>query len=119
MIVAAGPENFAGRVVLGLLRQSARAAFEEKVDTSFTWGEVAAGLFAPKTVGIEKTPPRFSTYHQRLQKFNQLGSARLATIWFRESRSCSQASKAALPGEAIFLGKRRSGTPIATSQAAK
>src|SRR5947209_7378173 len=73
---------------LGLLRQRARAAFEQKVGRGFTLWEVAVGFIRTEEGRLEKTPDRQvqQAIATVFQKFHQLGSARQATIWFREEQ---------------------------------
>ena len=73
---------------LGLLRQRAREAFEQKVRRGFTLWEVPVGFIRTEEGRIEKTPDRQvqQAIATVFQKFHQLGSARQATIWFREEQ---------------------------------
>src|SRR3954466_4641723 len=73
---------------LGLLRQRARAAFEQKVRRGFTLWEVPVGFIRTEEGRLEKTPDRQvqQAIATVFQKFHQLGSARQATIWFREEQ---------------------------------
>jgi len=73
---------------LGLLRQRAREAFEQKVRRGFALWEVPVGFVRTEEGRIEKTPDRQvqQAIAAVFQKFRQLGSARQATIWFREEQ---------------------------------
>jgi DNA invertase Pin-like site-specific DNA recombinase len=73
---------------LGLLRQRAREAFEQKVKRGFALWELPVGFVRTEDGRIEKTPDRQvqQAIGSVFQKFQQLGSARQATIWFREER---------------------------------
>jgi DNA invertase Pin-like site-specific DNA recombinase len=73
---------------LGLLRQRAREAFEQKVRRGFALWEVPVGFIRTEEGGIEKTPDRQvqQAIATVFQKFRELGSARQATIWFREEQ---------------------------------
>jgi DNA invertase Pin-like site-specific DNA recombinase len=73
---------------LGLLRQRAREAFEQKVRRGFALWEVPIGFIRSDEGRIEKTPDRQvqQAVSVVFQKFRQLGSARQATIWFREEQ---------------------------------
>jgi DNA invertase Pin-like site-specific DNA recombinase len=70
---------------LGLLRQRAREAFEQKVRRGFALWEVPVGFIRTEEGLMEKTPDRQvqQAISAVFQKFQQLGSARQATIWFR------------------------------------
>src|SRR5438270_11849561 len=63
---------------LGLLRQRAREAFEQKVRRGFAMWELPVGFVRNEENGIEKTPDRQvqQTVTTVFQKFRQLGSAR-------------------------------------------
>ncbi|HTF66716.1 MAG TPA: recombinase family protein [Edaphobacter sp.] len=73
---------------LGLLRQRAREAFEQKVRRGFALWELPVGFIRTEEGRIEKTPDRQvqQAISNVFQKFHQLGSARQATIWFREEQ---------------------------------
>ena len=89
---------------LGLLRQRAREAFEQKVKRGFALWEVSVGFVRSEDDRIEKTPDRQVQQAISLvfQKFRQLGSARQATIWFREEQVSIPHAK---PGAAGRGGK--------------
>lgn len=74
---------------LGLLRQRAREAFEQKVRRGFALWEVPVGFIRTEEGQIEKTPDRQvqQAVVSVFRKFQQLGSARQATIWFRKNKS--------------------------------
>src|SRR6202521_1761224 len=65
---------------LGLLRQRAREAFEQKVKRGFALWEVSVGFVRSEDDRIEKTPDRQvqQAISSVFQKFQQLGSARQA-----------------------------------------
>jgi DNA invertase Pin-like site-specific DNA recombinase len=73
---------------LGLLRQRAREAFEQKVKRGFALWELPVGFVRTEEGGIEKTPDRQvqQAIASVFQKFQQLGSARQATLWFRDDQ---------------------------------
>jgi DNA invertase Pin-like site-specific DNA recombinase len=73
---------------LGLLRQRAREAFEQKVKRGFALWELPVGFVRTEEGGIEKMPDRQvqQAIASVFQKFQQLGSARQATLWFREEQ---------------------------------
>jgi DNA invertase Pin-like site-specific DNA recombinase len=73
---------------LNLMRQRAREAFEQKVKRGFALWELPVGFVRSDEGRIEMTPDK--QVHQAVamvfEKFRQLGSARQATIWFREEK---------------------------------
>jgi len=73
---------------LGLLRQRAREAFEQKVSRGFALWELPVGFIRTIEGRIEKSPDRQvqQAITSVFRKFQQLGSARQATIWFREEQ---------------------------------
>jgi len=96
---------------LGLLRQRARAAFEQKVRRGFTLWEVPVGFIRTEEGRIEKTPDRQvqQAIATVFQKFHQLGSARQATIWFREEQIPLPHVKGATAGKEVFWAVPSSG----------
>jgi DNA invertase Pin-like site-specific DNA recombinase len=89
---------------LNLMRQRAREAFEQKVERGFALWELPVGFIRTEEDGIEKTPDRqvqqavTSVFH----KFRQLGSARQATIWFREEQILMPQTKPGTNGREII-----------------
>lgn len=73
---------------LNLMRQRAREAFEQKVRRGFALWELPVGFIRTEENRIEKTPERQvqQSIAAIFEKFLQFGSARQATIWFREGR---------------------------------
>ena len=71
---------------LNLMRQRAREAFEQKVKRGFALWELPVGFVRNEENRIERTPDRQvqQAVATVFQKFRQFGSARQATIWFRE-----------------------------------
>ena len=96
---------------LGLLRQRARAAFEQKVSRGFTMWEVPIGFIRTEEGRIEKTPDRQvqQAIATVFQKFHQLGSARQATIWFREEQIPLPHVKGGTAGKEVFWALPSSG----------
>ncbi len=96
---------------LGLLRQRARAAFEQKVRRGFTLWEVPVGFIRTEEGRIEKTPDRQvqQAIGSVFQKFHQLGSARQATIWFREEQIPLPHAKLGTAGKEVFWALPSSG----------
>ena len=96
---------------LGLLRQRARAAFEQKVRRGFTLWEVPVGFIRTDEGRIEKTPDRQvqQAIATVFQKFHQLGSARQATIWFREEQIPLPHAKGATAGKEVLWALPSSG----------
>ncbi len=89
---------------LGLLRQRAREAFAQKVRRGFALWEVPVGFIRTEEGLIEKTPDRQvqQAISAVFQKFQQLGSARQATIWFREERIPVPQAKPGTAGQAVI-----------------
>jgi DNA invertase Pin-like site-specific DNA recombinase len=89
---------------LGLLRQRAREAFEQKVGRGFALWEVPVGFIRTEEGRIEKTPDRQvqQAVATVFQKFQQLGSARQATIWFREEQIPVPQTKPGTAGQEVI-----------------
>lgn len=89
---------------LGLLRQRAREAFEQKVGRGFALWEVPVGFIRTEEGRIEKTPDRQAQQAVAtvFQKFQQLGSARQATIWFREEQIPVPQTKPGTAGQEVI-----------------
>jgi DNA invertase Pin-like site-specific DNA recombinase len=96
---------------LGLLRQRAREAFEQKVRRGFALWEVPVGFIRTEEGQIEKTPDRQvqQAIVSVFRKFQQLGSARQATIWFREERILVPKTKPGTAGQEVIWGLPSSG----------
>jgi len=96
---------------LGLLRQRAREAFEQKVRRGFALGEVPVGFIRTEDGRIEKTPDRQvqQAIVSVFRKFQQLGSARQATIWFREEQILVPKTKPGTAGQEVIWGVPSSG----------
>jgi DNA invertase Pin-like site-specific DNA recombinase len=69
---------------LGLLRQRARAAFEQKVKRGHALWELPVGYVRTEDHRIEKTPDREvqNAIEGVFSKFIELGSARQTTLWY-------------------------------------
>jgi hypothetical protein len=89
---------------LGLMRQRAREAFEQKVRRGFALWEVPVGFVRSEEGQIEKTPDRQvqQAVASIFQKFQQLGSARQATIWFREEQILVPQTKPGTTGREVI-----------------
>jgi len=89
---------------LGLLRQRAREAFEQKVRRGFALWEVPVGFIRTDEGRIEKTPDRQvqQAIATVFRKFRQLGSARQATIWFREEQILVPRTKPGTAGQEVI-----------------
>ncbi len=96
---------------LGLLRQRAREAFEQKVKRGFALWEVPVGFVRTEEGRIEKTPDRQvqQAIANVFQKFQQLGSARQATIWFREEQILVPHAKPGTAGNEVTWALPSSG----------
>src|SRR5580698_1928981 len=96
---------------LGLLRQRAREAFEQKVRRGFALWEVPVGFIRTEEGHIEKTPDRQvqQAVVSVFRKFQQLGSARQATIWFREEQILVPTTKPGTAGQEVIWGVPSSG----------
>ena len=96
---------------LGLLRQRAREAFEQKVRRGFALWEVPVGFIRTEEGQIEKTPDRQvqQAVVSVFRKFQQLGSARQATIWFREEQILVPTTKPGTAGQEVIWGVPSSG----------
>jgi DNA invertase Pin-like site-specific DNA recombinase len=89
---------------LGLLRQRAREAFEQKVRRGFALWEVPVGFIRTEEGRIEKTADRQvqQAIVSVFRKFQQLGSARQATIWFREEQILLPKTKPGTAGREVI-----------------
>jgi DNA invertase Pin-like site-specific DNA recombinase len=96
---------------LGLLRQRAREAFEQKVRRGLALWEVPVGFIRTEEGQIEKTPDRQvqQAIISVFRKFQQLGSARQATIWFREEKILVPKTKPGTAGQEVIWGVPSSG----------
>jgi DNA invertase Pin-like site-specific DNA recombinase len=96
---------------LGLLRQRAREAFEQKVSRGFALWELPVGFIRTAEGRIEKTPDRQvqQAITSVFRKFHQLGSARQATIWFREEQILLPKAKPGTAGQEIIWALPTSG----------
>lgn len=73
---------------LGLLRQRAREAFEQKVGRGFALWELPVGFVRTEEDRIEKTPDRQvqQAVESVFKKFRELGSARQVALWYHEEQ---------------------------------
>ncbi len=96
---------------LGLMRQRAREAFEQKVKRGFALWELPVGFVRSEEGQIEKTPDRQvqQAITSVFQKFQQLGRARQATIWFREEQISLPLAKPGTGGREVTWAPPTSG----------
>ena len=99
---------------LNLLRQRARAAFEQKVKRGCALWELPVGFVRTQESDIEKSPDRQvqQAIASVFEKFRQLGSARQVTIWFREEQIPLPKVKAGTGGQEIIWSLPTVRTPI-------
>jgi len=73
---------------LGLFRQRARQAFEQKIQRGHVMWEVPVGFMRTEDDRMEKTPDVQvqQALHGVFEKFKQLQSARQTTLWYRDER---------------------------------
>lgn len=73
---------------LGLFRQRAREAFERKIRSGHTLWEVPVGFVRNEDDRVEKIADRQvqSAIEGVFAKFRELGSARQATVWYRDEQ---------------------------------
>ncbi|MCP4964550.1 MAG: recombinase family protein [bacterium] len=73
---------------LGLLRQRAREAFEQKIRRGHAMWEMPVGLVRNEEDRIEKIPDRQvqRALEGVFRKFRELGSARQTTLWYRDEK---------------------------------
>lgn len=73
---------------LGLMRQRARQAFEDKIRRGHGMWEVPVGLVRTDDNRIDKSSdlPVQQAIHGVFQKFRELGSARQTTWWYRDEQ---------------------------------
>jgi DNA invertase Pin-like site-specific DNA recombinase len=89
---------------LGLLRQRAREAFEQKVGRGFALWELPVGFVRTEEDRIEKTPDRQVQHavESVFKKFRELGSARQVTLWYHEEQIRVPQVKRGTSGREIF-----------------
>ena len=111
MLSVAGLKGSMSEFELGLMRQRAREAFEQKVRRGFALWEVPVGFIRTDEGRIEKTPDRQvqQAVVAVFRKFRQLGSARQATIWFREEKIFLPRTKPGTAGQEVIWALPSSG----------
>jgi hypothetical protein len=111
VLSVAGLKGTMSEFELGLLRQRAREAFEQKVKRGFALWELPVGFVRSEEGRIEKTPDRQvqQAITSVFQKFQQLGSARQATIWFREEQIPLPLAKPGTGGRGVIWALPTSG----------
>lgn len=88
---------------LGLLRQRAREAFEQKVKRGYALWELPVGFIRTEDDRVEKIPDRQvqRAIEGVFKKFRELGSARQTTLWYREEQILLPEVKPGTAGKAI------------------
>jgi len=111
VLSVAGLKGTMSEFELGLLRQRAREAFEQKVRRGFALWEVPVGFIRTEEGQIEKTPDRQvqQAVISVFRKFQELGSARQVTIWFREEQILVPKTKPGTAGQEVIWGVPSSG----------
>jgi len=89
---------------LGLMRQRARQAFEDKIRRGHWMWEVPVGFVRTEDDRVEKSPD-LQVQHAIVgvfQKFRELGSARQTTLWYRDEQLPLPEVQPATSGRAIL-----------------
>jgi excisionase family DNA binding protein len=89
---------------LGLLRQRARAAFEQKVQRGHAMWEMPVGLVRNEDDRIEKIADRQvqRAINGVFKKFRELGSARQTMLWYRDEQIPLPEVKPGTAGKEVF-----------------